>query len=105
MALDHDRASFQSQTFAGVFVSRSFIGPVTDLVTVDPGCHVRTVDDQCLVKPLEVLGHHAARILAPKKSARTAILRSGSILVLNAIVNLAFVTHHHVPGDAAEEDP
>ena len=104
MALDHDRTCFQPQTFAWVFVSRAFIGPVTDLVTVDPGCHVWSVDDECLVKPLEILGHHAAGILTPEKATRPAVLWLERILIFHAIMDLAFVAHHDVPWNATEKD-
>ena len=81
------------------------ICPVTDLVAIYPGCHVRSVDDQGLVKPFEIFSHDTACILPPEKSTRATILWLGGILVLDAIVNLAFVTHHHVAWNTAEEYP
>ncbi len=73
MALEDDRTGIEPESFTRVRVRLSSVGPITDLISVDPYGHVGSCGDDRLVKPLEVASHDAPRVVPAKDAAGAAV--------------------------------
>ena len=80
------------------------IGPVADLVAVDPRGHMGAISYERHREPLAVFGDDPPCILAAKEAASAAIFWFGRIAARHAVVDLAFVAHHEVTRYAAKEN-
>ena len=109
MTLEDDRAGIEPESFARVRVWLSAVGPIADLISVDPHGHVGPFGDDRFVKPLEVASHDAPGILPAKDAAGAAVAGQVRIAVVCtvvscAVVNLAFIAHPKFARDRTKED-
>ena len=82
----------------------SSVGPVGDLVAVDPDADVGAVGDDRFVEPFFVARHNPAGIDAAIDAASAAVEGLCAVAVLEAVMDLAFVAVVDFAGDGAEED-
>lgn len=80
------------------------VGPIGDLVSVNPDCDVVVAGNDRFVKPLFILSDNASGVLATEDATGATIFRCGWVITLPAVLNLTLVPHHLVAGDAAKED-
>ena len=104
MALDHDAASVRAQSTTRVFIGFTSVGPIGDLVSVNPNRDMVVAGDDRFVKPMFILSDNTSGILATEDATGATIGGCGWVIILHAILNLTLVSHHLGAGDAAKED-
>ena len=83
----------------------SLIRPVGNLVSIDPNADMRPRSNDRFGKPGQVIGDYLTCGCPAKNPTRTAIDRLVSALVRVLVLDLAFVTVHQFPWNAAKEQP
>src|SRR2546425_11036891 len=104
MALKLERAGVGAQAVARFIVGLAIVGPIGDLVAVDPHGNMRAVGHDRFVEPLLIVGHDEPRGDSTIDAASAKILRLPAIAVLNAVVDLALVAVGKFASNAANED-
>ena len=62
MSLEDDRAGLQPQTASGIHIGGPQIGPIGDLMSVDPHGKVVFVSHNGLLEPFKIAGDNSPRI-------------------------------------------
>ena len=85
-------------------MSRTIVGEIADLETVDPDGHAVIGHDKSFMKPLEIVSHHRARFLPAIETTSAVIERLIAVAILESVVDLALVSVAKLSWNAAKED-
>lgn len=102
--LDHDGARFKTQALARVGVRAAIIQPIDHLITVHPRRNVSPIGNHRLEKPFLVIRDDQPCVDPTKDSARATIDRLAAVALLDAIVDLTFVSIHRTARNTPKED-
>ena len=84
MTLEDDCAGVEPESFSRVHMRLSAVGPIADLISVDPHGHVGSGGNDRLVKPLEVASHDAPRVVPAKDAAGATV--AGQVRIATSLV-------------------
>ena len=104
VALKNDGACFEPPSTPRIPVGLSLVRPVGHLKSVHPHGNVWPCCDDRFGEPFEVVCVDAFCGRATKDPASPTVNGPGTIILLELILNLAFVAVHQIAWNAAKED-
>ena len=80
------------------------VGPVGNLIAVDPDGDMGPLGDDSLVKPLAIVSDHSSRVDAPEDPPCATIDRDSAVVIDISIVDLTLVSIHRLTRNAPKKD-